>query len=375
MPERRRERRPNGLDSWRAALLLMGVVMHAFALGALARPDDAYLRIPLAFTGLVRMEAFFLIAGLFSLRGSGGAGDVEWLRNRLVQVGAPLLFGVAAINSATAAITAATLDAVGTGETLGRAMNVRHLWFLQNLLVYALVLTAMRSALDYLPPLLARRSGVELVAGLAGVNLAISVSVSAALYFSNLSDLTRDTLKLLAIYAPCYAAGYLLGQAPDLRDRLTAAARPLVIAAAVLLALGMAWNLQPVSIDPMHRLVSVSIKAVAAPVIALAVVAHGLGYAHTGAWVARLSAASFTIYVVHILFLSGFILAMRAAGIGDVRVLVAASIALTVPAAYLFHHRVVVRHAALRLLFNGDQRDVALGIDGLKTWTAPIPAR
>ena len=86
--------RIEGLGTWRALLMLGGILLHA-TMGEEQRPAFAAINI---ISGSFRMGAFFMISGLLTGYAIRRRTDpAAWLKGRLLQLGIPTLFGIAVI--------------------------------------------------------------------------------------------------------------------------------------------------------------------------------------------------------------------------------------------------------------------------------------
>lgn len=144
------------LDFLRAILMMYGIVVHSSTLGS--GISELYTAIQYS-SGLVRMEAFYIISGFVSAVTLAKYGNAKTIEKRLVRIGIPLIFGLIALNPIanylvysfhnTAEISFVDFLTKPMPENAkGPMVWHLHLWFLFPLLVYALLLPAFTRILS-----------------------------------------------------------------------------------------------------------------------------------------------------------------------------------------------------------------------------------
>jgi glucan biosynthesis protein C len=171
------------MDAVRAALMLLGLPYHVARCYASNRayavvsPDSS---LPLTLlSGLLhsfRMEAFFIVAGLFAAMLLSRSGWRAFLTSRALRIGLPMLACLAVLPPLGQLVAAALVNAgFASHADAARLLPpawlwwVMHLWFLGALLLLTLALAGAAELIDHWPPAarLAGRAGAGLSA-LAG---------------------------------------------------------------------------------------------------------------------------------------------------------------------------------------------------------------
>lgn len=144
IPPQQQVMRYHHLDVLRAFLMMFGVVLHSCTLGE----SEIYSAIFYA-SGLVRMEAFFIISGFVTALIYAKYGAKRTVHKRLVTIGVPLVFGLIILNPFTNYLVYIFHNpAIGLIEyfkkptgTPSNGPNVwyLHLWFLFPLMLYSLL--------------------------------------------------------------------------------------------------------------------------------------------------------------------------------------------------------------------------------------------
>ncbi len=230
--------RLHAIDALRAAMMLLGVVIHTGnAYKAAPAPLDWPFRdadTSSLFNVLVyvihsfRMPAFFTIAGLFAVKILGRRGLQAFAGNRSRRVLLPLLLFAIPLFLADelAAHFAETRELSGFAWNLG-AFELGHLWFLQYLVVYYLVAAACALALTV--PALARirallaKASTFIVHPLAPLVLTLPLAACLAeMPFAVLNDSGTPLPRLvpLVTYFMFFLAGAMLAVRSDALDLL-----------------------------------------------------------------------------------------------------------------------------------------------------------
>lgn len=362
--------RLHGMDALRSVLMLLGVVIHAadpYAVGSrwLVRDPNGSV----FFDRLVdsihtfRMPAFFLISGFFSMLLLRRWSTSKFLRDRVRRIGLPLIATLLSFNLLQVGWLAAQaapgsqwqwntwLDAWRSGHWLG------HLWFLVYLLAYCLGAALLAPALRRLPRVhtwIPRgQPWLLMLIGAAALLLPRAI----AFIHPDWGRLTVagmiDPLEFL-YYLPFFAGGLLLQADAALLAGFTAFS-----ALDLLMALATAATIRWVGEDPQGLAMKLLLAAASALWVwwlvraALAVGLRLLSRPWAG-W-RKLADASYTVYLFHHL-----IVVVLATWLASVAAPLALKFSLVLVVALLLplllHHGVILRHAALRLLFNGRAR-------------------
>ncbi|MCW1914799.1 acyltransferase family protein [Luteolibacter sp. GHJ8] len=354
------------LDALRACLMFWGILVHTSTV-----EHSKFFRGCAEVSGLVRMEAFFIISGFLAymlLQKYGGAATVK---KRLVAIGVPFIAALVLLNPVTNYLVfvyhnhplpfADYLAGKGTAGGAGPMNWHLHLWFLVALFVYSL-----------LAPLLGRMVDA-VMAGNGSRNtrrthffsgefkfLAICLVVTAACLGSRvcfeavkplLPEDARYVIRSIGNFLPFYTLGMVLFASTNLRAIFSKAHWIQIALSCGLLFLAH----QQAGANP-GRLEEVSILA---SQTYLALTLSSLLFWIAGKLVKRestavrfLSDAAYSVYLFHFLaiYLFAFLFRPLHSQVDLMLVLVAAS---TFGALILLHAFVIRRVPVLAFLFNG----------------------
>lgn len=351
--------RIEGLDAWRALLMLGGLVVHASQL----QPPTALFDILGIVSGSFRMGAFFVLSGLFAGLALRRREPAAWLARRTFQIGVPTAFTLLVL----CPIGTATMFAMPAGSVQRAPVlfDWQHAWFLVALLLYAPLAVWVhrrgeRGALPHIKnghPAALRWlvfAGLPLVSFvlMAAVVLTIA-AVAPEPYWTTLSQ-----WKFIVGYAPVYLLGLALARSAAVREALLGDAFfPAAILASVAGAYsGWYWSIAPTAWGQSHAwigtLAAVAGSALCPPAASVLIIRSALKMPPMPAVVERLSDAAFTIYVVHFpLFL---LLNLGFAHV-DWNVYVEYAIVLIGDGGmtFLIHTQIVCRWRVAALLLNG----------------------
>lgn len=350
------------LDLARALLMVLGIAYHAALV--YAPPESMPWRVASDQTWPIfghlehfihdfRMYAFYLVSGLFTGLLIARRGAAVMLRHRLLKLGVPLVVCGATFNTAMNLMSTQWHFHLGPGADLGtyvlRGEWLGHLWFLGNLLVYVVLAVALQRPLSAAARLDDTRGPTVplLLVGLTALSAA-GLSVLATRLGWDRSWLFLTPEALLS-YLPFFALGQMLWHAPALFERLIAMrlAVPLVVTTAVAQALAQQAGLAGRSYAADQVVLALHHAALSLAVLAL------IGrFRRPNRWTQRLSAASYTIYLLHqpvIVALFGLAQALALGPLAGFMVLALATLALT----WTLHEQVIARWPVLAWLLNG----------------------
>jgi glucan biosynthesis protein C len=300
--------RIEGLDAWRALLMMLGVFLHA---GLWTETPTMFAAIDLI-SGSFRMGAFFVISGLLSglalTRRSGG----PWLRDRLLTIGIPMAFGLGVVCPLIRLMLLHLPEADLPDPPL--PYDWYHLWFLVALLLYAVVAWQI-DRIDRRTKLFERisarfceaaESPPPVVVATGTISFILIILTSMALvpllpdaYHHSVVGQTR----LILGYAPDYILGFAIARSPALRSTmLSQTATPV----SILLATGLAywwWFPELTSSEGASGFFLVLRMAGIAfcpPAAAVLILKSATAISRVPPAFRRLSEASFTIYILHL---------------------------------------------------------------------------
>ena len=360
------------LDCLRAILMLLGIPYHtalAFSIHqnwiVEANRDSILLSWAAQYSHTFRMPAFFLIAGFFAMmlcRRDAGA----WWRSRLIRLGVPLVAATILINPLTMLATA--LWRGEAGEVMDMWLTllttpgehwVSHLWFLTDLLIYSSLLVVLWR-LRRIPVVM---RGCEKIAelvdsrwwGAAGLLLFSGVAALGAVAVLSVPHLNWALHGMLVLartsaYLPVFLCGAALALRPDWLDRFTRIHRGMWAA-------GLVLSVVLAAVQSRSEDVCRAMTFFLMPIVGILfghILMSGMRTHFNSAskLVQTVVASSFTVYLVHQVFIVFGVLLLLGRGVPPLlqfALLVVASTVLSVA-----FHQLLVRHSAtLRLLFNG----------------------
>jgi glucan biosynthesis protein C len=322
------DNREHHWDALRAFLMLLGIPYHvAMAYRGNdvwivnAREGDLFFTWLAEVIHLVRMPAFFVIAGYFAALLLMRRSPSEWLMNRLIRLGLPFLACLLTLNPLLNLFCEFSnfhlWGALGSWEKnslVSAGYWVRHLWFI-IVLLYLCGIAAMASASA---PVLARaempaptdaRMARNMPLTLLGIGATFGLWQAAAIelyYIAGLAtNVPQGLLRLdqLITYAPWFGFGWLVCKATQFRDSLHRNS-PLLISTAALSAL--LYILVASQVNPMIERFIGTIAAITMTQMLVAAFKH-FANRPNGAVQALVSGA-FVIYLVHLPITAGLVL-------------------------------------------------------------------
>jgi glucan biosynthesis protein C len=369
------------LDSSRALLMLLGLVIHAAAPyrapGGWLVDDEAALEslgLLSAWISAFRMPAFFLLAGLLSSWALGRRGGAAFLSRRAMRLLLPLLACAVTLNAvqhawlanyAASECVAGARCAVNTPA----APWLGHLWFLLDLFVYTTLLVLAAPWLPRLGATLDRWLGK--LPGAARLPLALAAAVIACFAWSlaiGVATLAFDVLDRpflgfwyftwVADHLFFFATGAVLAALPSFRARLAA---PVPISLGALAGVAgtlafLAVEMRPPQRDSLAgKILFEFAEAVPAVLLTVfAVIACMKLHRWIGPHAARLARWSYSIYLTH-----HFVVVAVALSLLEVALPALVKFALTLAAAAAVSTLAAVgveRSRWLTLVFNGESQ-------------------
>jgi glucan biosynthesis protein C len=132
------------MDVLRGLLMILGVVLHTLAIYTVNSEWKVSSSISVSYADpllniihLFRMPAFFIISGYFMAMILGKQDTVEYVRNRLIRLGVPLLFAGIAFNLPMAMFINGGPADIGWYQFIVTGIWLGHLWFLGTLILYS----------------------------------------------------------------------------------------------------------------------------------------------------------------------------------------------------------------------------------------------
>lgn len=349
------------LDALRAALMFWGILVHSSTLD----PGNKVFRSFAEVSGLVRMEAFFVISGFLAYMLLKKYGAKVTVKKRLLAIGVPFVTALALLNPLTNHLVytyhngplsfADYLAGKGMAGARGPMNWHLHLWFLLALFVYSLLAPVVERIIDR--GLVASRFSIrppELAF------LAMCVGVTAGCLASRIGfELVKDALpkeshyviRSIGNFLPFYILGMLLFASPRLRGVFSKVHWLQVVVSCSLLLFASRFA----GPDP-GRMEEVAILCLQTYV---AVCLSGLLFWLAGKWVRgenetarRLSDAAYSVYLFHFLSIYLFAHLLKNFFTGSMTLISLVAVA-TFVATLALHRFVIIRVPLLALVFNG----------------------
>jgi glucan biosynthesis protein C len=351
--------RIDGLVTWRALLMLGGLVLHA-TIDQERYPPFAAINIVSA---SFRMGAFFVISGLltgFALtRQPDGR---EWLHRRLLQLSLPTLVAVLTICPIVRLLFTLADPAHPPG------LSIYHLWFMVALLYYTLLAYGLHR-IDRLWRVFAHVENASFVARMRQSVLLMGTGTLSFVLILQLSPICARLVPdqpsliqqapIIIGNIPTFLLGFACGRMPTLRRVFIAGRRvPLAILAGAALAHWlvrsdwMTMRFDDGVIANARMIVLIAGTAWCPPAATALILRSAMAMQGVSPLIRRLADASFTMYIVHYPIMLAIKLTLRPIGLGP---WAGFTIALVLGGAlsWLIHDRLVSRSRWLQLLVNG----------------------
>lgn len=353
-----------GLNAWRAALMLGGLLVHGSVLLAHLRLFEAVAWASAAF----RMGGFFAISGMLAaIVMATRRRPINWLLRQSARAGIPALFGVLALSPVIALI----LWRAHAGAAA--LFDWHHLWFLYALLLYQpvayllftwgdrrrLVRALRRLRARGQPWVLAVMILVSLV--LTGLALKAIFAFAPEAHWPMLFQLGS-----FLGYLPLYCFGFLLGLSRAFRAAMLGPVAVPVAMLAVIGALALFAFLvgEPMAGQDWDGRMRWLLGVTCPPAAVVLILRSALAVRRVPPLMDRLSAASYTIYMLHYPMLIALNAAAAPWGLNPY-LQYAAVVSVTAILCYALHFGLVARSPILALLLNGRLPDAR----------RPVPAR
>lgn len=351
-----------GLDLWRALLMMGGLLLHASVLQPPTVGSEAFDLV----SGSFRMGAFFTISGLLAGFSMNKRPLDHWLRTRLVQIGVPTVFALLVLCPGIDLLLRRGID------RLWPSGGWYHIWFLVALLVYACLAYALER-FDRRHFVFARLEAWTYTATfrpwhvLIGCGLLIFGLILGTLRTLDALGLCRDHIwlaqaRLIVGYAPLYLFGVTLARAPRFRGAMLISRRMPLLHLAGIIGVYLLSRLGAHNPAPGAGVITdltIFAAAFAPAPASLLIIRSALTVDRVPSWLARLSAASFTVYLLHLPVLYAINLMIVPMTL-NAYLEFGLSAFIAGCACYLFHAWVVIRSPILQFLLNGRVTPLAL---------------
>ncbi len=352
-------RRIDGLVTWRALLMLGGLVLHATIEQERYPPFAAINIVSASF----RMGAFFLISGLltgFAL--TRHPDGHEWVQRRLLQLALPTLVAIVTI----CPIVRLLFTLADPEHPPG--LSVYHLWFMVALLYYTLLAYGLHR-IDRLWRVFGHVENASLVArmrqsvllmgtGTLSFVLILQLSPACARLLPDQPSLIQQAPIIIG-NIPTFLLGFACGRMPTLRRIFIAGRRvPLAILAGAVLAHWLvrtdwlAARFDDRVIADAQMIVLIAGTAWCPPAATALILRSAMAMQGVPPLVRRLAEASFTMYIVHYPIMLAIKLATRPIGLGPWAGYIVALL-LGGLSSWAIHDRLIARSRWLALLVNG----------------------
>lgn len=349
------------LDALRAFLMFWGILVHSSTLD----PGNKLFRSFAVVSGLVRMEAFFVISGFLAYMLLKKYGAAATIRRRVLAIGVPFVTALLLLNPVTNHLIynfhngpiplSDYLQGKGSPDAAGPMNWHLHLWFLLALLVYSLLAPVAGKLVDSGIASLRinlRAPGLVFLAMTAGVAGACLASrIGFELIKSFLPDSLHYVIRSIGNFLPFHVLGMVLFASPRLREVFSRVHWIQVVLSCSLLALAV----RQAGPDP-GRIGEVVILCLQTYV---AMTLSSFLFWIAGKWVRgesesirRLSDSAYTVYLFHFLVIYLFAHLLRGLVPGSMPLLTLVAVCTFVSTLCL--HRFVIHRVPLfAFLLNG----------------------
>lgn len=294
--------RIEGLDVWRVALMLGGLLLH----GSLWQPPQPLFTVVGLVSSAFRMGCFFALSGLLCGMALRRRTFREWLVRRLVQIGLPMSFGWGVLCPSVLMLTRWYPHA-----PVPLMFDWHHIWFLVALLMYAPATVALyrlddrRGLIGNFATMVAAGSPAQLLLRLALASFVLMVWTRFLVYLIAPKSLVPmlGQAPNISGYLPLYLFGLAMARSPVLGDTLWRSVRPAAAILAVVGALYTAVMLTaPMSPQTyqMHGLLRMVAAALCPPAAFALIYRSAVAMSKVHPLIKKLCDASLTIYLLHL---------------------------------------------------------------------------
>jgi peptidoglycan/LPS O-acetylase OafA/YrhL len=376
--------RYHGLDAVRAAMMLLGLVLHSAA-SYITLPLQVWLYRDPNTSGvfsiiffvihLFRMPVFFVAAGFFAAMVMGREGPSGFLRNRTRRVLLPLvLFWPVVYTAAAAAFAFANgrlagdidMTPITSGAFLGRA-SLAHFWFLWDLMIFYVVAVALMPIAARLPERWHAAMDAAFRAVATTAIGAVTLSAVSTLTLLPMRSASLETslallppIRVLAAYGVFFTFGWFLYRRRDVLDELGRNWKlPLLLGVLTSVAYTVVYIGRPIADPRLAHVVGCVLAALSMWMLIFGMVGAFLTLsARPNPVVRYLSDGSYWMYIIHLPFAAGV-----PGLLGPYSLPAGVKFALTltvVSAVSLVSYHYLVRSTALGVLLNGRRYPRAL---------------
>ncbi len=376
--------RYHGLDALRAAMMLLGLVLHSAApymtpplqVWIYRDPDaSGVFSLLFFFIHLFRMPVFFVSAGFFAAMLMTREGPGGFLRNRTRRVLLPLALCWPFVYTATAAALAfATgrlagdidMTPITSGAFLRRA-SLGHLWFLWDLMIFYVVAVAVMPIAARLPERWHAAMDAAFGAVATTVMGTVALSAISAVTLLPMRSASLDTslalrppIRVLLAYGVFFAFGWFLYRRRDVIEQLGRNWKlPMLVGVITSVAYTGVYVGQPIADPRVAHIVGCVLAALSMWMLIFGMVGAFVALLGGSRPIVRyLSDASYWMYIIHLPFAAGVPGLLGPHSLpGGVKF----AFTLTVVSAIsLVSYHYLVRSTALGVLLNGRRYPRAL---------------
>lgn len=324
-------RRIYGLDTWRAALLIVGPFIHSAPSGYLS---DA--------SSLFRMPAFFFVAGF--LGGHGAVKRPSWLKDRLIQLVGPTM---------VVWVLVLTPIKIATGKnTISDLYNPDHLWFLIDLAVSTFFIHIIFLSKNVKSIFFDLKSHIVVLG-----YIIVSALISCFIY--PLDHISGNKIIVSLAQAPIfsfhYAVGYIISQKYQHTDYVKNAKSFYVgLFTFSVCFVVIRYYHDELRMDHQYRFLKFSIhglKGLCGATVSIGILASALKMNWRPNIVHTLSRSSYSIYLLHVpvIMMADYIISLE--NHSFIRYAVLVTCGLSIP--WVIHNNIISKSASMFYIFNG----------------------
>ena len=351
--------RIEGLNAWRAALMLGGLLVHGSVMANHTLLFDGVELVSAAF----RMGAFFAISGMLAALVMTRRRPIDWFGKQSARIGVPAVFGILVLSPIISFIMRSAVDPEHAATI--SLLDWHHLWFLYALLLYQPIGYLLFTHVDRrrfvrLVQRLRAEGQVRTITAISAVTL-ILIGVTLTTLFEVVPEHYRPpllSLRAIIGYIPLYFFGFALGLSRSFRVTvLSSVTAPITMLTLAAIGAVLWYQLVEPAIDPaiaseLGGTLRWVIEAACPPAAIVLILRSALKMRAVPPFVDRLCAASFTIYILHYPILVAINVALARYN-WNPYLQYAAAVIVTAITCYNLHFSLVERSRTLSLLLNG----------------------